>query len=403
MSDGDVDHRLLLVGDAGDPDPAGEPVLQLLAERVQQLPARTTVLFLGDNVYQRGMPPPVASKDATTEKLASGAAAAADVLIANVFDSREDAERRIDAQIDVVRHTPARAVFVPGNHDWDQFELGGWDRILNLENYIKDVAAGGSANVALVPSGGCPGPTEMQLGKSGTLILLDTQWWLETREDGKPTLGNNPTNCPHPSELEVREQLAEVFKTAAAEHRWAIVAGHHPLLSDGPHGGFMDFRTHLFPFRVLRHYVPFYVEWIPLPGLGSLMVALRNCCSTSPQDISNRRNEHMRKNVVEPMIKAARTNAAPLVYAAGHDHSLQVFEGPRGPRFSLVSGMGCGSHASSVGSSRHTLFAHSNPAEPGLMQIDLLKGKGVRLAVIERTTAHPEGVEVYSKFLAGTK
>jgi len=401
VADAEIDHRLLLLGDAGDPDPAGEPALQLLAARVRQLPARTTVLFLGDNVYQRGMPAPVPPEDAAKEKVAEQAAAAADALIVNVFDSRKDAERRIDAQIDVVRYTPARAIFIPGNHDWDQFELGGWDRILNLENYINRVAVDGNANVALMPSGGCPGPTATPLGRNGTLIALDTQWWLETREDGKPTLSHNPTHCPHPSEGEAREEIGAALKTAAAEHRWAIVAGHHPLLTKGSHGGFVDVWTHLFPFRVLRHYVPFYVEWIPLPGIGSLVATLRSCCSFSPQDMSSRRNRHMRKSVLQPMIEAVRTDTEPLVYAAGHDHSLQVFEGPRGTQFSLVSGMGCGSHASSVGSTSHTLFADSNAARPGLMEVDFLKGKGVRLAVIERTPEHPDGVEVYSRFLVG--
>src|SRR5262247_3592001 len=51
-----IDHRLLLIGDAGDPDRAGEPTLQLLAHQVALLPERTTVVFLGDNAYERGMP-----------------------------------------------------------------------------------------------------------------------------------------------------------------------------------------------------------------------------------------------------------------------------------------------------------------------------------------------------------
>jgi hypothetical protein len=51
-----VDHRLVLIGDAGDPDPDGEPTLRALEAHVRQMPERTTVVFLGDNVYETGMP-----------------------------------------------------------------------------------------------------------------------------------------------------------------------------------------------------------------------------------------------------------------------------------------------------------------------------------------------------------
>src|SRR5579862_715391 len=65
VASADIDHRLFLIGDAGDPDRAGEPTLKMLAQRVRQLPERTTVVFLGDNAYERGMPEPVES---TAEK-----------------------------------------------------------------------------------------------------------------------------------------------------------------------------------------------------------------------------------------------------------------------------------------------------------------------------------------------
>ena len=47
-----------------------------------------------------------------------------------------------------------------------------------------------------------------------------------------------------------------------------------------------------------------------------------------------------------------------------------------------------------------TLFAQSNPFEPGIMQVDLLKNGAVRLAVIEYRSDHHEGVEVYSRYMA---
>jgi hypothetical protein len=334
------------------------------------------------------------------EEAADAVADAADVILPDIFESRREAERHIDAQIDVVRGTAARAVFIPGNHDWDQFETAGWKRVLNQEDYLRRVAAGGSAKVTMLPPGGCPGPSLVPLGRHGLLIALDTQWWLETRADGKPTPDNNPTGCPFTKEGEVRDAFRAALETAAAENRRVVVGAHHPLSTRGPHGGFADFRTHLFPLRILATYLPFYIEWIPIPVLGSIVLGARACCSTSPQDMSHRRNKHMRNNVLLPMIQAERNGARPLVYAAGHDHSIQIFEAERGPELTLVSGLGSSGNASDVGSSRRTLFAHSNARQPGFVEIDFLKNGEVRLAVIECTSEKPQGFEVYSRFLA---
>jgi hypothetical protein len=450
VDDAQIDHRLLLVGDAGEPAFDGEPTLRLLRHRVGLLPERTSVVFLGDNIYERGMPDPIEPEKDTAagapgedetvpssdraadeprtepavtgpadrnrkepeaagaakevgenvEKAADVAADVADVVLPDIFESRREAERYINAQIDVVRGTAARAVFLPGNHDWDQFQTAGWKRLLNQEDYIRRVAARGEAKVAMLPAGGCPGPSIVPLGEHGTLIALDTQWFLETRPDGKPTPDNNPTGCSHTREGDVRDAFLAALESAARDQRRVVVAAHHPLVTKGPHGGFADFRTHLFPLRILATYLPFYLEYLPMPGLGSLVVGMRACCSTSPQDLSNRRNLHMRNNLLLPMIEAARRGARPLVYAAGHDHSLQIFEAARGPELLLVSGLGTSGNASDVGSNRHTLFAHSNPFQPGIMEIDFLKSGAVRLAVIECTSDRPEGFEVYSQLLA---
>jgi hypothetical protein len=390
----DVDHRLLLIGDAGDPDPDGEPALQLLRDRLNLLPERTTVVFLGDNVYERGMPAPIKKE----ERGLDAAADVADEFLPDVFVSRTEAERNLNAQIEVMLGTESRAIFIPGNHDWDQFEAGGWDRILALERYLNAAAVAGLP-VALLPPGGCPGPSWVRLGEKAELMVIDTQWWLETRQDGKPTRDNNPTRCPYTTEGEVRAAMLDGLKKTAAQGRWVVVAGHHPLASRGPHGGFFDVRTHLFPLRMIGPYVPGYIEWLPLPLLGSAVVSLRACCSPSVQDMPNRRNRHMRAAVLQPMIEAGRFNAAPLIYAAGHDHSLQIFRSARGPRFMLVSGLGSSAKASDVGRSDDTLFAHANPFRPGIMQLDFLRGGRARLAVIQRGSAEAPAEEVYSIFV----
>jgi hypothetical protein len=385
-----IDQRVILIGDSGAPSPLGEPVLDLLARRIRLLPDRTTVVFLGDIVYERGMPKPLSEGEKPLDTLAD----VVDVVLPDLLASRHEAERQVRQQLAVMGGTTARALFVAGNHDWDQFEIGGWDRILALESFIRDEARSIGANVALTPSGGCPGPVAVRVGKRATVIALDTQWWIDTRKDGKPVVGHNPTHCPWVTEETVRAQVLAELDRAAREGRYAIVAAHHPLESEGPHGGFVDFRTHLFPLRVIRHFIPFYLEWIPMPVLGSAVVWLRQCCSPSGQDMSNKRNRHMRVMLEHTFKEAARHHAEPLVYAAGHDHNLQVFEGRNGPRYSLVSGMG--SRAAAVGSNRRTLFAHSAPFHMGFMEIEFLTDGRARLGVWESDRDKPNGVEVFA-------
>ncbi len=396
-----VDHRLLLVGDAGDADPNGEPALELLGRQVRLLPDRTTVAFLGDNVYERGMP------EAGESPAADEAAEAANAVLPKVFDSRQQAERLLDAQIDTVRGTPAEGIFIPGNHDWDPFAAGGWKRVLEQQNYLKAVSRmSPGVNVRMVPEGGCPGPVTIPLGKRGELIVLDTEWFLELavkqdQPNDKPCPENNPTQCECTTEQDVVKALIAELHEAARQGRWAVVAAHHPLNSAGPHGGFVEPLTHLFPLRFMRHYLPWYFEWIPMPVLGTIAVLARQHFSPSPQDASNATNIHLRTLLRDAMADAEKQDAPTLLYAAGHDHSLQVFKTARGPRYTVVSGLGATSRSSEVGSTHNTLFAHSSPKHTGFMQVDFLRSGEVRLSVFESENGKGEaGSEVYSLMLA---
>jgi hypothetical protein len=396
-----VDHRLILIGDAGDADPNGEPALHLLARQVRLLPDRTTVAFLGDNVYERGMPEPDVSE------AAGEAADAANAVLPKVFSSRQQAEKLLDAQIDTVRGTTATGIFIPGNHDWDPFAAGGWKRILEEQNYLRAASqSGAGVDVRMVPEGGCPGPVSIPLGKRGMLIVLDTEWFLELaikneQPNDKPCPENNPTGCKCTTEQDVVAALINELREAARQGRWAIVAAHHPLNSAGPHGGFVEPLTHLFPLRMARHYLPWYLEWVPMPVLGTVGVIVRQRFSPSPQDASNEKNIHLRTLLRDAMAEAERQDAPTLVYAAGHDHSLQVFRTARGPRYTLVSGLGAKSRTSEVGSTHNTLYAHANELHTGFMQVDFLRGGDVRLSVMESEGGKDDpGEEMFSMMLA---
>jgi hypothetical protein len=328
----DVALRLFLIGDAGVPLEK-DPVLASLAREVDADAARSVVVYLGDNVYPRGLPP-------------EGSLA------------RKEAERRLDAQIDAAREQGTTAFFVPGNHDWDKQSAGGWDAIRRQGEYIE---AKGGGSVTMEPKDGCPGPVVRDFESTLRLVLLDTQWWLHAG----PKPRDPESSCPADSEKEVLDQVTLALQQA--EGRPVVVAAHHPLATGGSHGGYFSWQDHLFPLRARKSWL-----WIPLPGIGSLYPAARRG-GASAQDIAGTANRRMRE-----ALSGAFEKSPPLVYAAGHEHNLQVFKGGSA-KYLLVSGAGAYGHVTQTAWTSDTLFA---AAASGYMRLDFEKGGRARLAVI---------------------
>lgn len=323
---------LFLIGDAGAPR-SPEPVLAALSREAGQNPQHSVVIFLGDNVYPRGLPPPEDKE-------------------------RAEAQRRLDAQIQAVRDSGARTIFVPGNHDWDGEGPNGWAAVRRQGEYVLAQAG---ARLSYLPRDGCPGPDVVDdVSERLRLIFLDTQWWLQ--EGPKPV---DPTStCAADSPKEVVDALRQALETAGG--RLVVVMAHHPLESGGPHGGYFDVRAHVFPLRDLHRWL-----WLPLPFIGSAYPLARQW-GKSPQDFSNAANRRMRAAVTE-----AFADQPPLIWAAGHDHTLQVLKGKGLPYF-LVSGAGIFAHTSPVRRLDTTLFASE---AAGFMRLDLTTDGRLRLGV----------------------
>ena len=342
----DIDVTLFLIGDAGAPAPR-EPVLEALRSAVAH--ARSPVIvFLGDNIYPRGMP-------------------------SRGGRDRADAERRLNAQLAIPRSTGARAIFIPGNHDWGQ-GLEGWDNIRRQETFI---AAATDAQSVLLPGGGCPGPAAVDLGNTVRLVVLDTQWWLH--EGPRPV---HPTSkCAADSPSEVTDLLRRV--TGESDGRVVILVGHHPLRTGGPHGGHFGFRDHVFPLRELKSWL-----WLPLPVLGSAYpVARRN--GITNQDVSSAAYERMIH-----VLDSTLADAPALVYASGHEHSQQVLGGTAA-RYLLVSGAGYYGHLSRLDTMDRSYFAQ--PAS-GFMRLEVLHDRRARLAVTA-VDAAAQASDVFSMWL----
>lgn len=325
--------RVLLIGDAGEPAFPTEPVLIALESRAKEMPTRTCIIFLGDNIYPRGMP-------------------LQDDPSAPTTPARREAERRLDAQLDVVRNSQTKAFFIPGNHDWS-FDFRGhltyWlFRSPDLRARLKKINAqaafidnNGQGNARVAPHMDSLEDKSVQReSRPGTeVVFLDTEVWLMVNA----RLDNN------------KQDLIDELEAAPGDPPSSpiiIVTGHHPLQSYGPHGGVIEWKPLVLPLQVL----------------SAMFAPLIN-----PEDLAHSRNQRM----VEAL-KEAMSGRSVLIYAAGHEHSLQVLRGRNSPKFLLISGAGSATKLSPVWHGQDTLFAVSHT---GFMELDVFEDHRVFLRV----------------------
>ena len=334
LDPGSISETLFLVGDTGHPAKGGEPVLIALRRQLEGAAGRATVAFLGDNVYPAGLPAP------------------GDPEMAEM-------ERRLDDQVDMVRDAGARAIFIPGNHDWAKGAPDGWERVRREERRVEER---GGASVSYLPNDGCPGPEVVDIGERVRLVVLDTQWWLHA--GARP---EHPTSsCSADSEPEVVGGLRAALEGASG--RDVVVLAHHPLRSGGPHGGRFGLKQHLFPLTEVGRSL-----WVPLPVIGSLYPLARSS-GISPQDQASGKYRRMRD-----ALAGALRGHPPLAWASGHEHVLQVIESREWGRL-LVSGSGIYGHVTYVRDVEGSLYRADRS---GSMRLDFPRSGRPRLSVVE--------------------
>ncbi len=315
-----LNQRIFLVGDAGELRGSTQPVIDWLTKNVDWDNDKNTIIYLGDNIYPLGMP-------------------------MQGEPSYKESKRIIDYQINLVKGKKAKAFFVPGNHDWKNGKLGGWEQVSHEEDYIN---SRGLKNVQAWPIYGCPGPEAIELSDKVVLALMDSQWWLDVHE--KPGL---ESSCDTKSEDEIISSLKEIAD--AHPDQLLIVAMHHPLYSHGVHGGDYTWKHHIFP---LTEYFPHL--YIPLPILGSIYPITRGIFGNL-QDTKHPLYRSMAKQ-----IEAVLKTHAYTIHVAGHDHGLQMLMKDSIPY--IVSGSG--SNLSRVTKGKYTLF---DDADFGFAVIEVRK------------------------------
>ncbi len=263
----------------------------------------------------------------------------------------DDARRRLQTQVDAVPKG-VRGIFIPGNHDWAGETAFGLESVRLEERLINTMARG--RNIRMLPPNGCPGPVALDTGRL-RFIALDTQWWLHDF-----IVKDERSNCPT-SIAAVTAGLRALVHDKK-ERRVVIVGAHHPLMTGGQHGGYC--------------------------GLAGVFRRL----GRANQDIMSPTNRTMRDS-----IEAAFKGEPPLVYAAGHDHNLQVMKGGPSAQYLIVSGAGSPDKAECAVYLRESYYVSQH--RPGFMRIDILKGKGVLLSVFDYSGAGVPGRPFFSRWL----
>lgn len=309
-----INQRIFLIGDAGEMNSETHPVIAWLKKNVNWDDEKNAVIFLGDNVYPLGLP-------------LEGEA------------SYPHSKAVLDDQISLVKGKKAKAFFIPGNHDWRNGKLGGWEQVMNQVDYINALQL---KNVQAWPLNGCPGPVEVELSDKVVVVLMDSQWFLFLHD--KPGLSSN---CAAKTIDEFGVELDQI--AASHPNQMLIVAMHHPPYSYGPHGGDYTWKEHIFPFTALNPNL-----YIPLPIIGSIYPITRGIFG-SVQDIPHPLYKTMSNTIVDVLKK----HPYPVV-VAGHDHGLQYIVSQKGNDTLPVIVSGAGSVLTRIRPGRFSKFSDVN-------------------------------------------
>lgn len=258
-----IKHSFYLIGDAGY-SALGQKTeaLQLFQSELKNASKNSTALFLGDNIYPKGL----------SEKGAK---------------SRGFAIHQLNMQTETVADFKGNSIFIPGNHDW----YSGLKGLKRQEKYIEDKLGKNT----FLPENGCP-IKKVTINDSTVLIIIDSHWYV-TNWDKHPTI-NDDCN------IKTREQFFQEFEglIKKARGKTTLVAIHHPMYTNGPHEGQFSLKNNL----------------KPIPLLGSLKNLIRKTSGVSNADQNNSHYRDLKKRI----ITLSQENEK-VIFVSGHEHSLQ--------------------------------------------------------------------------------
>ncbi|EPR73797.1 Surface antigen (D15) precursor [Winogradskyella psychrotolerans RS-3] len=246
-SDKEIKHidknttNVFLIGDVGKPEDDGSAPKTLLKLQTQFEKADKDdfLLFLGDNIYPRGIP----LKNDNAIKAA---------------------EHALKLQLDVAKTFPGSVYFIPGNHDW----YSGLKGLKEQEKMVEEALGKNTFQ----PENGCP-IEKIDISDDIVMLIVDSHWYV-TNWNNHPTINDD---C----EIKTRADFLDEFRgeIKKARGKVTLVAIHHPMYSNGPHNGRYGVKENM----------------KPIPVLGTLKNILRTSTGIVNADFSNPFYNELRK------------------------------------------------------------------------------------------------------------
>ncbi|MFI5131482.1 MAG: BamA/TamA family outer membrane protein, partial [Chitinophagales bacterium] len=315
-------RRVILIGDAGEMNNQQQAIVANAASRI--LADKTTVFYLGNNIFPKGMKLQENSEDGYSQQI-------------------------LQSQYQPMRSKGAAVYFIPGNYDWDRSGKDGLGKIKKQWAYIQGQ---NDPLLQFVPANACPDPVEINVSDELAIIAFDSEWWLF------PFSNFNPNgNCDCTSKDEILARLEELFY----KNRFKVIllASHHPFQSYGVHGGRFTLKDHIFPLTAINKSL-----YLPLPVVGSLYPIMRKSF-TGPEDLHHPLYKEMIRKIDNVFDSFPN-----LIHVAGHERGLQLI---KTEQLQVVSGSG--SRSKSAIQKKNSLFAK---AAPGYVIVDVLKTNDTR-------------------------
>ncbi len=302
----EIAHSFYLIGDAGNSElGTSSSSLQFFKIELSRASENSTAIFLGDNIYPKGLPK-------------------------KGNENRAFAEHQLNMQTNAVKNFKGNTIFIPGNHDWYANGLKGLKR---QEKYIEDILGKNT----FLPENGCP-IEKVHISDAIELIIIDSEWYL-TNWDKHPTINDD---CEIRTKAKFFEELKGLIKKARG--KTTLIAMHHPMFTNGPHGGQYSFGSHM----------------KPLPVLGTLKNVLRKTSGVSPADLQNQKYNTFKKRV----ITLAQENEK-VIFVSGHEHSLQYLVKDNLPQ--VISGSGAKNTAT------RNVDGEFSSSDAGFARLDVFK------------------------------
>jgi predicted MPP superfamily phosphohydrolase len=245
----------------------------------------------------------------------------------------------LNAQLEVAKRSGAEMFVVPGNHDWVP------NQVQDQADHIEQFSTRSAVNIALMPYRKGQPPHPQMVHRVGiSFLFIDSLWLIKTSQN---ELEHATTHMQNLLALTRSERPDNII----------IIAAHHPIESMGPHNtGFGTLG------RIIKWGVDSFTDYRFVNDL------------TDPPYV----------RYIEAIGRSSKDHGK-VIFAGGHDHSLQLFESSTSPQYRLVSGSANASKVSRVSHNDNSLFSH---AAEGLMELEIYE-EGALLSIHRIDTNQP--------------